>query len=89
VSAKEAHNSVARPVKSSKPPLRLKNLFTAGGLKEATTGFEFKRVLKALEDAGALVKTGATQKSLSTRIPNGESKDLYWIDPGKLKPTTP
>jgi putative DNA primase/helicase len=61
-------------------------LFTSGGLHEATKGFDFKRVLEALEEAGAFAKVGATQKSVTRRIPEGGSKDLYHIDPTKLQP---
>jgi putative DNA primase/helicase len=64
-------------------------LFTRGGLKEATKGFEFNRVLKALEDAGAFAKTGANAKSLVTRTPDNRSARLFWIDPGKLQQGKP
>jgi putative DNA primase/helicase len=59
-------------------------LFTSGGLREATKGFDFKRVIQALDEAGAFAKVGANQKSLTTRIPEGGCKDLYYIDPTKL-----
>jgi putative DNA primase/helicase len=59
-------------------------LFTNGGLKEATKGFEFGRVLKALEDAGAFAKKGANAKAISTRTPDNRTPRLYWIDPEKL-----
>jgi putative DNA primase/helicase len=60
-------------------------LFTSEGLKRATKGHDWKRVLKALEDGRTFVKKGATQISLTTRIP-GENRveSLYWIDPDKL-----
>jgi len=60
-------------------------LFTSGGLHEATKGHDFKRVLAALDDAGAFAKTGATQKTVTTRVPEGGVKDLYHIDPAKLQ----
>jgi putative DNA primase/helicase len=59
-------------------------LFTAGGLREATKGFDFKRVLQALEEADAFAKVGATQKTVTTRVPEGGTKALYHIDPAKL-----
>ena len=61
-------------------------LFTSGGLRETTKGFDFKRVLLALEEAGAFAKVGATQKSVPTRVPEGGFKNLYHIDPTKLQP---
>ena len=59
-------------------------LFTSGGLREATEGFDFKRVLKAIEEAGAFAKAGATQKTVTTRVPEGGAKPLYHINPAKL-----
>lgn len=59
-------------------------LFTSGGLREATKGHDFKRVLLALEESGAFAKTSATQKSVPTRVPEGGIKHLYYIDPAKL-----
>jgi len=64
-------------------------LFTNGGLKEATKGFEFGRVLKALEDAGAFAKKGANAKAISTRTPDNRTPRLYWIDPEKLEQAKP
>jgi putative DNA primase/helicase len=60
-------------------------LFSSEGLKRATKGFDFKRVLRALHEAGAFYKTGASQTSVTTWIP-GENRNepLYWIDPEKL-----
>jgi putative DNA primase/helicase len=60
-------------------------LFTSGGLRETTKGFDFKRVLQALEEAGAFAKTDATQKTVTTNVPEGGSKGLYHIDPAKLQ----
>jgi putative DNA primase/helicase len=59
-------------------------LFTPGGLKEITKGFDFNRVLRALQEAGALVKTGPDTASVVTRIPDGRTIRLYWVDPEKL-----
>jgi putative DNA primase/helicase len=63
-------------------------LFTAGGLKEATKGFEFKRVLKALKDAGAFAHPGADATACVTRIPGNCTRRLYWINPDKLHQDT-
>jgi putative DNA primase/helicase len=59
-------------------------LFTSAGLRQASKGFDFTRVLKALGDAGAFVKTGKNEKAITTNVPEGGSKKLYWIDPNKL-----
>jgi putative DNA primase/helicase len=62
-------------------------LFSSSGLKEATKGFELKRVTKALEDAGAFTRVGTKQKSFTTRLPNNAGREpLYYIDPTKLQP---
>ena len=60
-------------------------LFTSGGLREASRGFDFRRVLEALEEAGAFAKSGTTQKSIPTRVPEGGVKALYYVDPAKLQ----
>jgi putative DNA primase/helicase len=59
-------------------------LFTSGGLREATKGFDFNRALAALDAAGAFAKTGSSQIAVTTRIPDGRTPRLYWIDPAKL-----
>jgi putative DNA primase/helicase len=60
-------------------------LFTSGGLREATQGFDFGRVLRALEQAGAFYATGSGgEKAKKRRLPaSGEAK-LYHIDPEKV-----
>jgi hypothetical protein len=60
-------------------------LFTRHGLREATKGHDFGRVLKALEDAHAFVKRGANEISIATRTPDGRIVRLYYIDPQKLE----
>jgi putative DNA primase/helicase len=61
-------------------------LFSSSGLKEATKGFELKRVTKALEDAGAFTRVGTKQKSVTTRLPNNAGRDcFYYIDPSRLQ----
>jgi putative DNA primase/helicase len=61
-------------------------LFTAGGLREATTGFDFGRVLRALEEAGAFTtQKGVTgERARKRRTPDGREIKLYHIDPSKL-----
>lgn len=59
-------------------------LFTNGGLREATKGYDFRRVLKALDDVGAFHQKDVDQKSVNTRIPDGRQIRLYHIDPSKL-----
>jgi putative DNA primase/helicase len=60
-------------------------LFTSEGLKRATKAHDWRRVLRALEEAGAFAKKAQKQISIATRIP-GENRieHLYWIDPDKL-----
>lgn len=59
-------------------------LFTAGGLREALTGFDFKRTLDVLQEAGALPASGADGKRAGfTRI-NGRGMKLYPIQADKL-----
>jgi putative DNA primase/helicase len=60
-------------------------LFTSGALKEATKGYEFSRVLQALDIAGAFFKKGRNAKSMSKRTPDGRTPRLYWITPKKLE----
>jgi putative DNA primase/helicase len=62
-------------------------LVLTGGLREITRGFDFNRVLRALDQAGALVNKGANQSSKTVRIPNcaGYAR-VFYIDPEKLQP---
>jgi putative DNA primase/helicase len=60
-------------------------LFTQGALREATKGYEFARVLQALDVAGALAKKIGKAKSVPTNIPEGRKARLYWINPEKLE----
>jgi len=60
-------------------------LFTKGGLREATKGYDLRRVLKALEDAGAFTAIGyGSEKAKNRRTPYGQMK-LYHIEPEKLQ----
>jgi putative DNA primase/helicase len=62
-------------------------LFTPSGLHEATRGYDWGRVLQALEEAGAFFKVGSTQKSVSRRIPgeNNRVVSFYYVDIAKLR----
>ena len=60
-------------------------LLNSSALHEATKGFDFKRVLEALEQAEALVKKGTDSLAHPTYIPaDGRTIRLYHIDPAKL-----
>ncbi|WP_227875315.1 DUF927 domain-containing protein [Paraburkholderia dokdonensis] len=59
-------------------------LFTSGGLREATKGYDLARVTAALERAGALADTDCGKRSKTTRTPDGRTPRLYHIDPEKL-----
>ena len=58
-------------------------LLTAGGLGEATKGYDMKRVIRALDDAGALAEKDAGRKTRAAWTPSG-TKRLYHVDPSKL-----
>lgn len=59
-------------------------LFNADGLKEALKGFDFKRALDTLQEAGALPKPEANgERSRPMRI-EGRTVRLYQINPDKL-----
>jgi len=61
-------------------------LFTSGGLREATAGYDMKRVIKALDDAGAFSQKGANGKTaLATRTGADGVKKLYHLDAIKLQ----
>ncbi len=59
-------------------------LFNSIGLKEATKGYDFPRVLKALEQARALAEMDPGKRSKKVRTPGGRPTPLYVIDPDKL-----
>jgi putative DNA primase/helicase len=55
-------------------------------LREATTQFDFDRVLRALEEAAAFVKTDGKRRSIQRRVPVTHTLTrFYWIDPSKLE----
>lgn len=62
-------------------------LFTPSGLAEATQGFELKRVLRTLDNAGALAKKESNKYQHRKRLPDGSTLGLYWVDPAKLNST--
>lgn len=55
-------------------------LFYSHGLTEAASGFDVKRILAALDQAGWIVERDHGKKSKKTRIGN-EAPRLYWIRP--------
>jgi hypothetical protein len=59
--------------------------FTNSGLREATKAYDFRRVIKARDDAKAFTKKGTDKTSGLTRIPNGGIMRLYYIDPAQLQ----
>ncbi|WP_322095147.1 DUF927 domain-containing protein [Paraburkholderia bannensis] len=59
-------------------------LFTSGGLREATKGYDLMRVLAALDKAKALAATDLDKRSKKTRDPTGRAVSLYHIDPDAL-----
>ncbi len=65
-------------------------LFTKDGLREATSGFDFERVLRALEEAGAFVGKGyGSEKAKKRWLPDGGQAKLYHINPEKLDAVSP
>lgn len=61
-------------------------LFTSSGLREACQDYDIRRVIKALNDAGAIAKKGANRKTaVSTRVPDGRTPRLYHVDAEKLQ----
>ncbi|MGF6610762.1 hypothetical protein OKW45_005684 [Paraburkholderia sp. WSM4175] len=59
-------------------------LFSSGGLREATKGYDLTRVTAALEKVAALVDTDSGKRSKTTRTPDGRTTRLYHVDAGKL-----
>jgi putative DNA primase/helicase len=62
-------------------------LFTADGLKEALKGFDFKRALDTLQEAGALPAPGADGKRAKAeriKARGAAPIRLYTINPEKL-----
>jgi putative DNA primase/helicase len=65
-------------------------LFTKDGLREATRGYDFNRVLRALDEAGAFyVKGYGKEKAKKRDLPDGGQAKLYHINPKKLEPDIP
>ncbi|RQY25354.1 DUF927 domain-containing protein [Burkholderia stagnalis] len=60
-------------------------LFTSGGLREATKGYDLPRVTAALDKAGALADVdGGGKRSKTTRTSDGRTPRLYHVDPERL-----
>jgi putative DNA primase/helicase len=65
-------------------------LFTKDGLREATLGFDFGRVLRALEEAEAFSDKGyGNEKAKKRWLPDGGQAKLYHINPEKLESAPP
>ncbi|CAN0624349.1 putative DNA primase/helicase [Burkholderia multivorans] len=58
-------------------------LFTSGGLRDATKGYDLTRVTAALDKAGAL-ESESGRHTKSTRTPDGRKPKLYHVDAEKL-----
>ncbi|MBW4934461.1 DUF927 domain-containing protein [Marinobacter sp. F4206] len=56
------------------------HLFFSHGLREAAIGFDLKRILKALDDAGWIAEHDQGKSSKKTRI-GSDTFGLYWIKP--------
>lgn len=63
-------------------------LFTGGGLREATKGFDFKRALDVLQTLGALAPPLPSAKGERARLVriDGRGHKLYALDPEHLDP---
>ncbi|MBB2930141.1 TOPRIM and DUF927 domain-containing protein [Paraburkholderia silvatlantica] len=59
-------------------------LFTSGALREATRGYDFSRVLRALDEAKAIVKQAPNRKDQQARTLDGRRPWFYHIDAEKL-----
>jgi putative DNA primase/helicase len=55
-------------------------LFTPAGLKEAAAGFDFRRVLDALDAEGWIVERDEDRRSKKVKV-QGQSKSLYAVTP--------
>jgi putative DNA primase/helicase len=64
-------------------------LFTSGGLREATKGHDFPRVLQTLTEVEAFteIDSNDNRKAKKVRLPDGGSGRLYHIDPAKVRDT--
>ena len=72
--------------KEDLPESRRIYLFTQTGLREATKGYDFGQVVKALDAAGAFAKKDPAGKTAAVVwTPRGIAERLYHIDPEKLR----
>jgi putative DNA primase/helicase len=68
------------------PGTRRIYLFNRSGLREATRGYDFGQVVRALDAAGAFTKKDPAGKTASVvRTPRGMTERLYHVDPEKLR----
>lgn len=58
-------------------------LFTAQGMREALHGFDYKRGLAVLEELGALLPSGSSERSKAVRL-GGRPVKVYGLDPARL-----
>jgi putative DNA primase/helicase len=59
-------------------------LFTPGGFREATKGFEIKRTLDVLQDVGAIPPCQSNGERAKLKRIDGRTKKLYHVNPEKL-----
>jgi len=59
-------------------------LFNAPGLREAATGYDFKRTLDALDAAGWIHDRDTGKRSKKTHIDTGMKPALYWVKLGEV-----
>ena len=59
-------------------------LFNADGLREALKGFDFRRALDVLEQAGAIPKAGANGERAKLKRIGGRAVKLYPVTAGRL-----
>jgi putative DNA primase/helicase len=68
---------------------RLLFLFNRKGLTDAAAGFGTERIVRALQAAGVIAKTGeGGRPSKNYRLPGGRTQRLYVVDPQKLEEAT-
>lgn len=86
-----AKDDTARPVPNragylNKSGASTVYLFTSGGLREATVGYDLKRVIKTLDSVGAFAQKGANGRAaIATRIAGDGVKKLYHLDAANLQ----
>ncbi len=59
--------------------------FNSAGMREALTGFEFKRALNILQEAGVIPASGADGRRATPRYCGGRRVRVYEVHPDKLE----